>query len=791
MENRRSFLTKATLGLAALEASSVASGQVVAGSNELPGTQPLEMLTPGDRAAQMVAGIDRYLSRALVSSVQQRQSFWKRDYSSRAAYENSIAENRQRFRKVIGVVDERVPFESPALDGTLEQSALVASTAEYKIFEIRWPVLRGVEGEGLLFEPVGNPIARVVALPDADWSPEALAGLAPGVPPAAQYARRLAENGCEVLVPVVIDRSDTWSGNPAIGVATNQSHREFIYRGAFEMGRHVIGYEVQKVLAAVDWFSRIKPARPIGVMGYGEGGLLALCSAAADTRIDAVAVSGYFQSREEVWREPVYRNVWALLHEFGDAELAGMVAPRDVVIESSRGPEVPDPPQATGSLRAGRRITAAHGRLTSPPLEQTRNEVDRTRPIFQRLGAAANLSLIASGNGSGDPGSPPALTAFLTALGHKGALRDLGAAPHDERQGFDASVRLHRQFLQLVGFTQALLRTAPEVRRQFWSKADSSSIEKWQQSKEWYRRYLWEEVIGKLPPASEPMSVRARLSYDQPRWRGYDVVIPVWPDVFASGVLLLPKDLKSGERRPVVVCQHGLEGTAGGSVQPNPARVSQQGNAARRPWISELAGRGFVVYAPQNPYIGHEAFRVLMRKGNPLKLSLFSFILGQHERTLDWLTQQPFVDPWRIGFYGISYGGKTAVRVPTLLDKYALSICSADFNEWVWKTVSIDRPFTYPFTIEYDMYEFDFGSTFNYGELAGLMAPRPFMVERGQHDTVSIDEWVAYEYAKVRRFYTTLGIPERTEIEFFDGPHTIHGVGTYHFLHRFLNWPEP
>jgi hypothetical protein len=261
------------------------------------------------------------------------------------------------------------------------------------------------------------------------------------------------------------------------------------------------------------------------------------------------------------------------------------------------------------------------------------------------------------------------------------------------------------------------------------------------------------------------------------------VVIPVWPDVFASGVLLLPKDLKPGERRPVVVCQHGLEGTAESAVGTDPAR--------RRAWVSELADRGFIVYAPQNPYIGREAFRVLMRKGNPLKLSLFSFILGQHERTLDWLSQQPFVDPSRIGFYGISYGGKTAVRVPTLLDKYALSICSADFNEWVWKTVSIDRPLTYPFTIEYDMYEFDFGSTFNYGELAELMAPRPFMVERGQQDTVSIDEWVAYEYAKVRRFYTNLGIPERTEIEFFNGPHSIHGVGTYHFLHRFLNWPEP
>ena len=35
---------------------------------------------------------------------------------------------------------------------------------------------------------------------------------------------------------------------------TDQPHREWIYRQAYQMGRHIIGYEVQKVLAAVDWF---------------------------------------------------------------------------------------------------------------------------------------------------------------------------------------------------------------------------------------------------------------------------------------------------------------------------------------------------------------------------------------------------------------------------------------------------------------------------------------------------------------------------------------------------------
>jgi hypothetical protein len=69
--------------------------------------------------------------------------------------------------------------------------------------------------EGLLLEPERPPVARVVAIPDADWSPEMLAGLAPGADAKAQFARRLAENGCQVLVPVILDRNDTWSGFPA------------------------------------------------------------------------------------------------------------------------------------------------------------------------------------------------------------------------------------------------------------------------------------------------------------------------------------------------------------------------------------------------------------------------------------------------------------------------------------------------------------------------------------------------------------------------------------------------
>ena len=88
------------------------------------------------------------------------------------------------------------------------------------------------------------------------------------------------------------------------------------------------------------------------------------------------------------------------------------------------------------------------------------------------------------------------------------------------------------------------------------------------------------------------------------------------------------------------------------------------------------------------------------------------------------------------------------------------------------------------------MPEFDLGNTYNYSEMSRLIFPRPFMVERGHHDEVAPDEWVAYEFAKTRKFYTSMGLADRTEIEFFDGPHTINGVGTFAFLHKHLQFPE-
>ena len=706
----------------------------------VPGSAPLTF--EGDPAVAMVSGIHAYLDREL-----QRPA--------------AATATRERLAKIIGAVDRRVPVTALEMVAAVGQREEIAIGAGYRIYAVRWPVFEDMSAEGLLLEPDGTVNARIVAVPDADETPEKLAEGA---------ARRLAENGCQVLIPVLIDRADTWSGIPGIKM-TNLPHREWIYRMSYETGRHIIGYEVEKILAAVDWFAHENAARqrPIGVAGYGEGGMLALYAAALDERIGATLVSGYFAPRREIWKEPVYRDVWGLLPEFGDAEVARLIAPRGLVIEASHFPEVGGPPASSAQRRG-----AAPGALTAPPLSAVKSEVERARPWLPGIQLA----------GAGNAPAEASLIALLRALGVKTWTIVTDAIPREVPARPDPAVRMHRQFDEMVSHTQAVIRAAEAKRVAFWAKADASSPEKWKQSTQAMREYIWNEVIGRMPDPGAPANPRSRLIYDEPKFRGYEVMLDVWPGIFAYGILLVPKDIREGERRPVVVCQHGLEG------RPQDVADPKSDSPAYHRYAVRLAEEGFVTFAPLNPYIGQDRFRQIQRKGHPLKLSLFSFIIGQHQRILEWLGGLPFVDRARIGFYGLSYGGKTAVRVPPLLDGYALSICSADFNEWVWKNTNVDTPYSYLLTQEYDMIEFDLAEVANYSDLANLMAPRPFMVERGHDDNVSADEWVAHEYAKVRRFYDKMGIGDRTEIEFFNGPHSIHGVGTFAFLRKHLRWPN-
>jgi len=737
-------------------------GAMAAAAPVLSGTVPL--VGTNDLSDAYLSGVDRFMLAETARAVEGRTQYWHRAFAGRtdgdAVYNASVSTNRQRLARLLGVRDARVSFDSPEPVATLARTAVLGETETHTLLEIRWPVVGGFQAEGLLLEPKVKPVLRnIVHLPHAGIAPEQLLGLTAGGEAAARGFDFPAP-GCRMVLPALVSRNksvfESAFANPGKGQLPGKKVmpcREFVYRPAYVMGRHIIGYEVQSVLALVDWFHKETPKAPVCVEGWGDGGMLALYASALDTRIAETVVAGYFTDRSALWREPIDRNVFGLLTEFGDAEIATLVAPRKLTVVASSGPV------ETITRAAGE--GGAPGELVSPDRADVEREVKRTRDLVAPFAPRDWLVL-----------SPASDTASLG----DGVKRFAGAV----RQP-DAVLREKRLIKGMNDFSQHLLALSSAARRDFLSRLDFSSLEAYDRSAETYRAYYRDEIMGRIAQPKLPLNPRSRLIDETASYACYEVVLDVLPDFSLYGYLLLPKNIQPGERRAVVVAQHGRGGT--------PKTVMDEAHGGRPTYHAiapRLAEKGYIVFAPQNPYVFEERYRQLQRKANPLKLSLYSVIYAQYEQMFAWFQTLPQVDVKRVAFIGQSYGGKTAVRVPPVMPGFCLAVSTGDFNEGITKMASTVYPFSFALWDEYEMFEFDLGNTFNYSDLASLMAPRAFMAERGHADTVAWDEFVAYEYALVRRTYVQLKIPERTAIDWFDGGHEIDLEPALTFFDQFL-----
>lgn len=100
------------------------------GRAQLPGTEPLA--AEGDLASRMVDSMHGFLDRKTEAAQRSR------------ALSGSPDSARERLRKMLGVVDARVPFEAPELVATLARPSRIAVGPGYEVRAVRWPTLEGM-----------------------------------------------------------------------------------------------------------------------------------------------------------------------------------------------------------------------------------------------------------------------------------------------------------------------------------------------------------------------------------------------------------------------------------------------------------------------------------------------------------------------------------------------------------------------------------------------------------------------------------------------------------------------
>ena len=421
------------------------------------------------------------------------------------------------------------------------QKAPLAVAEGLSIHQVRWKSIDGVPGVGLLLEPEGNTNparADVIAIPDADQSSEEIAGLRTGDERGTSpFALLLAQSGCRVLVPSLINREEN---------DYRMTNREWLHRPAFELGRHLLGYELHAVLAGVDALNNTSAGeeRSTGVIGFGEGGLLALYAGALDSRLDAVAVSGYFGPRERLWLEPAEHNIFGLLETFGDAEIASLVAPRSLTIESGVYPDFVFSPGEDGEPALIEERSPTNGkpaRFSVPSPAGVSEEWKRLREIspddWEPRAITANQAM------NGDT-----LASFAAGLDLEDfdptrkaiALQEVRSDP----EGHDHMAERHaRQMVAIERHTQRALIQSRQDRQDYFNDLKTDSLEAFEKSVEPYRDRFRTEVIGEFELERLPLNPRSRAYQEGPKTVSYEVVLDVFDEVFVYGIHTIPKNL--------------------------------------------------------------------------------------------------------------------------------------------------------------------------------------------------------------------------------------------------------
>lgn len=256
--------------------------------------------------------------------------------------------------------------------------------------------------------------------------------------------------------------------------------------------------------------------------------------------------------------------------------------------------------------------------------------------------------------------------------------------------------------------------------------------------------------------------------------------------------VLRPKNMKQDRKNAAIICSHGHGPYGKDAVAGIRSSDGHIKNIADHNYNygEQMARAGFLTISPdlrvfgerrdgENPFPGRDPCNVNFIKGAILGIYTLTLNIWDMKCCVDYLETRTEVDPDRIGMMGLSQGG----TMTTFTVAAEPRIKAADIIGYVnpWRGFGIGEANFCGSQIVPLIHKY-----FDTDEIAGLIAPRPLLLEMGIYDSCFPIQDLLEGYKGVKEIYKAAGAEDVLWCEVFPGPHAFAAGKVFAFFEKFL-----
>jgi dienelactone hydrolase len=252
--------------------------------------------------------------------------------------------------------------------------------------------------------------------------------------------------------------------------------------------------------------------------------------------------------------------------------------------------------------------------------------------------------------------------------------------------------------------------------------------------------------------------------------------------------VLRPIGMRPDGSNAAILCSHGHGPYGKDSVAGIRSSPQHEANIAEHNYDYgvQMARAGFLTICPDlrvfgersdglDPFPGRDPCNVNFVKGALLGIYTLTLNIWDMKCCIDYLETRPEVDPGRIGMMGFSQGG----TMTTFTSAVEPRIKAADISGYVnpWDGFGIQRANFCGSQIVPEVHRY-----FDTDDIAGLIAPRPLLLEMGIYDNCFFFQDALKGYEGVKRIFEAAGVVDKLWADIFPGPHAFAGNKTFEFF---------